>query len=256
MARELHPENLVRPKSTEEARAWGRKGGIMNGVNHRKRQTFAAMIDAALNSHIQPSHPKYAEIKKALRANGILATEGEEPTQQMLIIYGMIQTAQKKPEAAVFLRDSVGEKPIEKVENIHELPPPVVIGIHDQTFIASERARQEAEKTAQAAELERAAPPVAPVAPSAPTPEITANPAKAAETSAPTPQPSPEKPTDTPPAAPAPAPKSEKKPMTAREAKEAMARKLAADSPFPAGRQEAHTQTPGFRPHRRDRTIF
>ena len=251
-----NPENLKPITSASQAREMGKKGGRASVLAKRKRQTFAAMIDAALNSHIQPSHPKYAEIKKALRANGILATEGEEPTQQMLIIYGMIQTAQKKPEAAVFLRDSVGEKPIEKVENIHELPPPVVIGIHDQTFIASERARQEAEKTAQAAELEKAAPSVAPIPPSAPPPEIAANPAKAAETSAPTPQPSPEKPTATPTAAPTPAPKPEKKPMTAREAKEAMARKLAADSPFPAGRQEAHTQTPGFRPHRRDRTIF
>lgn len=116
-------------------------GGKASGVARRKRRTFAEEIKIALQSTIQPSHPKYAEIKRMLRSSGLLP-DGEEPTNQMLVVFGMMQTAQKKPEAAAFLRDTIGEKPADLVGNFDIPAAPIVIGIHDADYVGEEKRKQ------------------------------------------------------------------------------------------------------------------
>lgn len=120
----------------------GKLGGTRSAASRKKRKTMAEALQEYLSSTIQPSHPKYAEIKRMLRTLGILG-EGEDPDNQMLILAGQMQRAQKDPVAAAFVRDTIGEKPKDVIAATVDAPP-VVIGIHDAAWIESERKRQEA----------------------------------------------------------------------------------------------------------------
>lgn len=140
MANEQNLVPFTSEQSREDAARNGRKGGIASGVAKRARKSFAEDIKKALAATIQPSHPKYAEIKRMLRSSGLLA-DGD-PTNQIMIIAGMLQRAQKDPAAAAFLRDTVGERPKDEVA-MEVNAPPVVIGIHDSAYIDEERKRQD-----------------------------------------------------------------------------------------------------------------
>ena len=104
----------LRIPTTAEAREMGKLGGTRSAASRKKRKTMAEALQEYLSSTIQPSHPKYAEIKRMLRTLGILG-EGEDPDNQMLILAGQMQRAQKDPVAAAFVRDTIGEKPVENV---------------------------------------------------------------------------------------------------------------------------------------------
>lgn len=131
----------LRIPTTAEAREMGKLGGTRSAASRKKRKTMAEALQEYLSSTIQPSHPKYAEIKRMLRTLGILG-EGEDPDNQMLILAGQMQRAQKDPVAAAFVRDTIGEKPKDVIAATVDAPP-VVIGIHDPAWIAAERAKQE-----------------------------------------------------------------------------------------------------------------
>ena len=135
-----HPN--LRVPTSEEARQMGRLGGKRSAESRRRRKSMAEALDEYLSARLQPSHPRYAEIKRMLRTMGLLG-EGEEPDNQMLLLAGMMQRAQKDPTAAAFIRDTVGERPTENIAATIDTPPPVVIGIHDAAWIESERRRQE-----------------------------------------------------------------------------------------------------------------
>ena len=132
----------LRVPTTEEAREMGRLGGKRSAAVRKRRKTMAEALDEYLSARLQPSHPRYAEIKRMLRTMGLLG-DGEEPDNQMLLLAGMMQRAQKDPTAAAFVRDTVGERPTENIAASIDAPPPVVIGIHDPAWIANERRRQE-----------------------------------------------------------------------------------------------------------------
>ena len=131
----------LHPFTVERAREMGRLGGLKCHEARKKRKTMAEALQEYLSSTIQPSHPKYVEIKRMLRTLGILG-EGEDPDNQMLILAGQMQRAQKDPVAAAFVRDTIGEKPKDVIAATVDAPP-VVIGIHDPAWIAAERAKQE-----------------------------------------------------------------------------------------------------------------
>lgn len=131
----------LHPFTVERAKEMGRLGGLKCHEARKKRKTMAEALQEYLSSTIQPSHPKYAEIKRMLRTLGILG-EGEDPDNQMLILAGQMQRAQKDPVAAAFVRDTIGEKPKDVIAATVDAPP-VVIGIHDPAWIAAERAKQE-----------------------------------------------------------------------------------------------------------------
>lgn len=136
--------NNLTPFSATENRdrtvAMAKLGGAASVKSRRARKTFKDEIKMALDSRIQPSHVKYAEIKRMLRSVGLL-DEGD-PTNQLIIIAGMLQRAQRDPAAAAFLRDTIGEKPKDEVD-VAVNAPPIVIGIHDREFIEAERKRQD-----------------------------------------------------------------------------------------------------------------
>lgn len=135
-----HP-NLLIP-TPEKAKVIGRLGGLKSAERNKARKTMAQALEEYLSARIQPSHPKYAEIKRMMRTLGLLG-DGDEPDNQMLLLVGMMQRAQKDPAAAAFIRDTVGERPTENIAASIDAPPPVVIGIHDPAWIERERQRQE-----------------------------------------------------------------------------------------------------------------
>ncbi len=45
-------ENLVKPRSTDEAREWGRNGGIASGESRRRKKSVAEIVGQVLNERI------------------------------------------------------------------------------------------------------------------------------------------------------------------------------------------------------------
>lgn len=91
-------ENLRTP-STEEARKIGRKGGLQSGISRMAKKTFEQEILDQL-------------------------ADGKELSA---IVKGMIKQAKKgNVQAATFLRDTAGEKPVDKSHN--ELSGGLTIG--------------------------------------------------------------------------------------------------------------------------------
>lgn len=135
----------------------GRKGGIASGEARRRRKTLREGVIEYLNATLQPSHPKYAEITRMLRASGFLGPD-EKPTNQHLIIFGLGQKAAKDASAFVALRDTAGEKPADIVGNIDIPAAPIVIGIHDTGFVEAERRKQAAEMAEIVASVKEALP--------------------------------------------------------------------------------------------------
>lgn len=118
------PENLKPPTTKEEARKRGRNGGIKSGIVRKQRKTFAEALKIILNSPLKPGSKLYAKTKETLRQMGI----DEEPTAQHIPLIGMLKAAAYDPKAATWLRDTIGEMPIEKHEEITPTPP-LILGI-------------------------------------------------------------------------------------------------------------------------------
>lgn len=102
-------ENLRPPTTTEEARERGRKGGIKSGEVRRERKALREVLDTLLNLPVG-----FEVQKETLVALGI---DEEDCNNQTLISVAMIQAAASGDvKAATWLRDTVGEKPTDKIE--------------------------------------------------------------------------------------------------------------------------------------------
>lgn len=88
--------NLKKPRSTGEAREWGKKGGLASGEARRKRK----------------------EMREELKELLALPSEGlEGMTEQRAMLVSMLQKAKTGDvSAAAFIRDTIGEKPNDKVD--------------------------------------------------------------------------------------------------------------------------------------------
>lgn len=83
----MNEENLRPFRSVEEAREMGRKGGIKSGEARREKKLFKEAIEKQLGQSIDS------------------------------MITSMIEQANKgNVQAITFLRDTIGEKPTDKVE--------------------------------------------------------------------------------------------------------------------------------------------
>lgn len=101
--------NLRPPTTSEEARERGRKGGIKSGEVRRERKALREVLDTLLNL------PVGFEVQKDTMV--ALGISEEECNNQTLIAVSMIQAAANGDvKAATWLRDTVGEKPTDKVE--------------------------------------------------------------------------------------------------------------------------------------------
>ncbi|NCU30372.1 hypothetical protein EOM57_01055 [Candidatus Saccharibacteria bacterium] len=108
--------NLKPPTTSEEARERGRKGGIKSGEIRRERKALRQVLDTLLTLPVG-----FDMQRETLIALGI---DEEECNNQTLITVAMIQAAAGGDvKAATWIRDTVGEKPTDKIEaNIQKNP--------------------------------------------------------------------------------------------------------------------------------------
>lgn len=114
-------ENLI-PKdsnqSREEAKKNGRKGGKASGIARRKRKTMREQMEMLMSLPLSPNQNK---LKEQIKQLGI---PEDDINMQMAMIVSMFQQGVKgNTKAFELIRDSLGEKPIEQVQNLN---PPVI----------------------------------------------------------------------------------------------------------------------------------
>ena len=99
-------ENLIRERSTEEARQLGRAGGIKSGIARRRTKTMREALKIMLQLDTQD--PARAEALKAL---------GLEPSYLNSLQLTMLSKAEGGDvEAFRAVRDTSGEKPAQAVD--------------------------------------------------------------------------------------------------------------------------------------------
>lgn len=114
-------ENLKSPRSTEEARERGRKGGVASGQVRREKASLREAVKAALDVVMKGEDGKDVSAREAIVAAQMLkALNGDS-------------------KAFEVIRDTAGEKPVQKMENevsggmaLHHEVTPVVAGLLDR----------------------------------------------------------------------------------------------------------------------------
>lgn len=113
----MNDQNLVpftSDQSRELAAINGRKGGIAAGKARRERKTLRESFKIALSCAIPKKSPLFKSLKKKKDALGM---EGD-PTVQDIMILGMVMKSSKDTNASAFIRDTIGEKPTETIEDV------------------------------------------------------------------------------------------------------------------------------------------
>ena len=91
-------ENLKKPRSTEEARRWGKKGGIASGKARREKADLKKQLQVFLESN--------ATIDK----NGNPLTGAE-----LMVKVAVKEMTKGNPKYWELIRDTAGFKPVDKV---------------------------------------------------------------------------------------------------------------------------------------------
>ena len=114
-------ENLIpmSERSKEEARELGQKGGVKSGEVRKQRRTFKEALEWYLDMEFLPDSDKDFELKKRFPAL----------TNQDRLNISMIEAAteDKDVRAAVFVRDTIGEMPTQKMSVDQEKPFEIMI---------------------------------------------------------------------------------------------------------------------------------
>lgn len=102
-------------QTPEQARENGRKGGIASGVAKRRRKQLREVINEIL-----PLPVEDPEVRAVLESYGL------EPTHEVAMVVAALQRAERGDiEAARFIRDTRGEKPVAEVAVGNILDKPV-----------------------------------------------------------------------------------------------------------------------------------
>ena len=100
----MNTKNLIQynGQTPEMARENGRKGGIASGVAKRQRKQLREVINEVL-----PMEVTDPELKAILESYGL------KPTHEVAMVVAALQRAERGDiEAARFIRDTRGEKPV------------------------------------------------------------------------------------------------------------------------------------------------
>lgn len=123
--RKGNPGNLRPPFTPEEARINGRKGAARSIAARRRRKSLAEALRAMLSCPLPKDSPRYAELKARMAELGL----DWDPTVQDLLNVGMLEKAASNPVAYVAIRDTIGEKPVERTRDETAPPPPITLGL-------------------------------------------------------------------------------------------------------------------------------
>lgn len=110
--------NNLTPFTSENASEMGRKGGKASGIARLRKKTMKEQMDLLLSKTANLDSINNGEkIKEQLEILGIPV---EEIDNQMLLVVSMYQTAlvqgKNQVPAFVAVRDTVGDKPKDKIE--------------------------------------------------------------------------------------------------------------------------------------------
>lgn len=110
-------DNLKVPTS-DEAREFGRRGGIASAKKRRERKAMKETLEELLSMPLK--NGASTDIGKV---RNIAAMKGKNITMQEAIMLSMLQKAAKGDvRAAEFVRDTAGQRPTDKMDMNVELP--------------------------------------------------------------------------------------------------------------------------------------
>lgn len=108
-------QNLI-PLSTSKAREIGSKGGKRSGQVRAERKKFNELFNNYLDKQITNE-----QIKQQMKEFGFT---DEECTNKNAMVFAQYKEALKgSTQAFIAVRDTMGEKPIEQVQNLN---PPII----------------------------------------------------------------------------------------------------------------------------------
>lgn len=119
-----NPQNIASHtiRSATEAREKGRRGGIKSGETRKRRKTMAESLISILSKPIRKGRTKedVDSLEDFKTAN--------VDVQTRILASLIAKAASGNVKAAVFIRDTIGEKPVEKFED--KTPPrsPFILG--------------------------------------------------------------------------------------------------------------------------------
>lgn len=111
-------QNLNPVKTKDEARSRGRNGGIASGKARREKKAMKETLEALLSMPMKSG--KAADIETI---KNFAALKGKTITVQEAMMIAMIQKALKgNVNAAEWIRDTAGQKPVENMNMNMNLP--------------------------------------------------------------------------------------------------------------------------------------
>ena len=111
-------QNLNPVKTKSEARSRGRNGGIASGKARREKKAMKETLEALLSMPMKSG--KAADIETI---KNFAALKGKTITVQEAMMIAMIQKALKgNVNAAEWIRDTAGQKPVENMNMNMNLP--------------------------------------------------------------------------------------------------------------------------------------
>ena len=112
-------EQNLRPRTTlskEEAKKMGRKGGKASAKKRQQNKTFKEIINKFLDGQVTDNRLKEQMVEFGFADN--------EVSNKSCAVFALWKEAiQGNTKAFELMRDTIGEKPIEQIQNIN---PPVI----------------------------------------------------------------------------------------------------------------------------------
>lgn len=119
-------ENLNPVRTKSEARKRGTNGGIASGKARREKKLFRETLETLLSMPMKDG--KEVSVEKIQNFANI---KGQNISVQEAILISQIQKAMKgDTRAAEYVRDTIGQKPMDKMEM--DLITPVMFGGEDE----------------------------------------------------------------------------------------------------------------------------
>lgn len=107
----INEQNLDPVKSKEEARKRGRAGGIASGKARREKRLMRETLDILLAMPLKDG--KFADVESI---KNFAALKGKNINVQEAIMIAQVQKAMKgDTKAAEYVRDTIGQKPVDNV---------------------------------------------------------------------------------------------------------------------------------------------
>ncbi len=131
-------KNLKPVRTSEEAAERGRQGGLAAGRKRHLEATMRETLKSMLSCRVDLRSPVGQELKARMNALGF---DGD-PTVLVKVITDLLFEGDYKVRTATFIRDTIGEKPVDQIEDLSADKPAIIV----QPFSPEQIAKAKAEK--------------------------------------------------------------------------------------------------------------